>query len=137
MHFDRQTPPAPRYDHAAAMHGERYLMIFGGCSHSVFFNDLHLLDLQTVSRCYFQTFFTCFDKVVYSIWGVQLFLYVTHTQQYFRRPPIHNVVFSVCHSYTKVFFFMIVRPPIAQVYTRKKKDCRIQGMRAVSCAVIA
>lgn len=100
-----QTPPAPRYDHAAAMHGERYLMIFGGCSHSVFFNDLHLLDLQTVSRCYFQTFFTCFDKVVFSIWGVQLFLYVTHTQQYFRRPPIHNVVFSVCHSYTKVVFF--------------------------------
>ncbi|CAL5209047.1 unnamed protein product [Lathyrus oleraceus] len=43
-----QTPPAPRYDHVAAMHGERYLMIFGGCSHSVFFNDLHLLDLQTM-----------------------------------------------------------------------------------------
>ncbi|KAI4346460.1 hypothetical protein L6164_007354 [Bauhinia variegata] len=43
-----QTPPAPRYDHAATMHGERYLFIFGGCSHSVFFNDLHVLDLQTM-----------------------------------------------------------------------------------------
>ncbi|KAL5069288.1 hypothetical protein RYX36_020175 [Vicia faba] len=43
-----QTPPAPRYDHAAAMHGERYFMIFGGCSHSFFFNDLHILDLQTM-----------------------------------------------------------------------------------------
>ncbi|KAI4352662.1 hypothetical protein L6164_006890 [Bauhinia variegata] len=43
-----QTPPAPRYDHTAIMHGERYLLIFGGCSHSVFFNDLHVLDLQTM-----------------------------------------------------------------------------------------
>ena len=49
LHFDRQTPPAPRYDHAAAMQGDRYLLIFGGCSHSVFYNDLHLLDMQTVS----------------------------------------------------------------------------------------
>ncbi|XP_019428551.1 PREDICTED: acyl-CoA-binding domain-containing protein 4-like isoform X2 [Lupinus angustifolius] len=43
-----QTPPTPRYDHATAIHGERYLLIFGGCSHSVFFNDLHLLDMQTM-----------------------------------------------------------------------------------------
>ncbi|KAK7343942.1 hypothetical protein VNO77_13080 [Canavalia gladiata] len=43
-----QTPPAPRYDHAAAIQGQRYLLIFGGCSHSVFFNDLHLLDMQTM-----------------------------------------------------------------------------------------
>ncbi|KAK7268495.1 hypothetical protein RIF29_21194 [Crotalaria pallida] len=43
-----QTPPTPRYDHAAAIQGERYLLIFGGCSHSVFFNDLHLLDMQTM-----------------------------------------------------------------------------------------
>ncbi|QCE07801.1 host cell factor [Vigna unguiculata] len=43
-----QTPPAPRYDHAASIQGERYLLIFGGCSHSVFFNDLHLLDMQTM-----------------------------------------------------------------------------------------
>ncbi|RVW97733.1 Acyl-CoA-binding domain-containing protein 6 [Vitis vinifera] len=44
-----QTPPAPRFDHTAAVHAERYLLIFGGCSHSIFFNDLHILDLQTVS----------------------------------------------------------------------------------------
>ncbi|GMI83364.1 hypothetical protein like AT5G04420 [Hibiscus trionum] len=43
-----QTPPAPRFDHSAAVHSERYLLIFGGCSHSVFFNDLHVLDLQTM-----------------------------------------------------------------------------------------
>jgi len=50
LDFDSQTPPAPRYDHAASIQGERYLLIFGGCSHSVFFNDLHLLDMQTVSK---------------------------------------------------------------------------------------
>ncbi|KAF5729456.1 acyl-CoA-binding domain-containing protein 4 isoform X3 [Tripterygium wilfordii] len=44
----RQTPPAPRFDHTAAVHSERYLLIFGGCSHSVFFNDLHVLDLQSM-----------------------------------------------------------------------------------------
>ncbi|KAG5152455.1 hypothetical protein JHK84_028927 [Glycine max] len=43
-----QTPPSPRYDHSAAIQGERYLLIFGGCSHSIFFNDLHLLDMQTM-----------------------------------------------------------------------------------------
>ncbi|KAL7252847.1 hypothetical protein ACSBR1_007407 [Camellia fascicularis] len=43
-----QTPPAPRFDHTAAVHAERYLLIFGGCSHSIFFNDLHVLDLQTL-----------------------------------------------------------------------------------------
>ncbi|XVE99202.1 hypothetical protein REPUB_Repub03eG0176800 [Reevesia pubescens] len=43
-----QTPPAPRFDHSAAVHAERYLLIFGGCSHSIFFNDLHVLDLQTM-----------------------------------------------------------------------------------------
>ncbi|XP_057979282.1 acyl-CoA-binding domain-containing protein 4 isoform X2 [Malania oleifera] len=41
-----QTPPAPRFDHTTAVHAERYLLIFGGCSHSIFFNDLHVLDLQ-------------------------------------------------------------------------------------------
>ncbi|KAG4910850.1 hypothetical protein JHK87_056966 [Glycine soja] len=45
-----QTPPAPRYDHSAAIQGERYLLIFGGCSHSIFFNDLHLLDMQTEKK---------------------------------------------------------------------------------------
>ncbi|KAM1157410.1 hypothetical protein TB2_027592 [Malus domestica] len=41
-----QTPLAPRFDHTAAVHAERYLLIFGGCSHATFFNDLHVLDLQ-------------------------------------------------------------------------------------------
>lgn len=49
FYFDRQTPPSPRFDHAAALNAERYLFIFGGCSHSVFYNDLHVLDLETVS----------------------------------------------------------------------------------------
>ncbi|KAM7268008.1 hypothetical protein ACFE04_010174 [Oxalis oulophora] len=44
-----QTPPAPRFDHSAAAHADRYLLIFGGCSHSVFYSDLHVLDLQSVS----------------------------------------------------------------------------------------
>ncbi|KAL3838265.1 hypothetical protein ACJIZ3_022856 [Penstemon smallii] len=43
-----QTPPTPRFDHTAALHAERYLFIFGGCSHSIFFNDLHVLDLETM-----------------------------------------------------------------------------------------
>ncbi|KAJ4720691.1 acyl-CoA-binding domain-containing protein 4-like [Melia azedarach] len=42
-----QTPPAPRYDHSAAVHADRYLIVFGGCSHSIFYSDLHVLDLQT------------------------------------------------------------------------------------------
>ncbi|KAI3734676.1 hypothetical protein L6452_14151 [Arctium lappa] len=44
----KQTPPAPRFDHTAAVHVDRYLQIFGGCSHSTFFNDLHVLDLETL-----------------------------------------------------------------------------------------
>ncbi|XP_011024324.1 PREDICTED: acyl-CoA-binding domain-containing protein 4 isoform X1 [Populus euphratica] len=44
----RQTAPAPRFDHTAAINREHYLLIFGGCSHSIFFNDLHVLDLQTM-----------------------------------------------------------------------------------------
>ncbi|XVF83007.1 hypothetical protein PTKIN_Ptkin16aG0098000 [Pterospermum kingtungense] len=43
-----QTPPAPRFDHSASVHSGRYLLIFGGCSHSIFFNDLHVLDLQNM-----------------------------------------------------------------------------------------
>ncbi|GAB4836388.1 hypothetical protein Ancab_001299 [Ancistrocladus abbreviatus] len=43
-----QPPPSPRYDHTAAVHAEHYLLIFGGCSHSTCFNDLHVLDLQTM-----------------------------------------------------------------------------------------
>jgi hypothetical protein len=43
-----QTPPAPRFDHTAAVHSDRYLLIFGGCSRSIFFNDLHVFDLDTL-----------------------------------------------------------------------------------------
>ncbi|OVA17943.1 Kelch repeat type 1 [Macleaya cordata] len=43
-----QTPPSPRFDHTAAIHADRYLLIFGGCSHSVCFSDLHILDLDTM-----------------------------------------------------------------------------------------
>ncbi|GAB2228960.1 hypothetical protein Droror1_Dr00023094 [Drosera rotundifolia] len=42
------VPPSPRSDHAAAVHAERYLLIFGGGSHSSCFNDLHVLDLQAM-----------------------------------------------------------------------------------------
>lgn len=42
------TPPSPRSDHAAACHAGRYLLIFGGGSHAIIFNDLHVLDLQTM-----------------------------------------------------------------------------------------
>ncbi|KAM7277654.1 hypothetical protein ACFE04_004788 [Oxalis oulophora] len=40
--------PSPRSDHAAAVHAERYLLIFGGGSHTTCFNDLHVLDLQAM-----------------------------------------------------------------------------------------
>ncbi|XP_018490582.1 acyl-CoA-binding domain-containing protein 4 isoform X2 [Raphanus sativus] len=40
--------PSPRSDHAAALHAERYLLIFGGGSHATCFGDLHVLDLQTM-----------------------------------------------------------------------------------------
>ncbi|KAI3519692.1 hypothetical protein L1887_08907 [Cichorium endivia] len=40
-------PLSPRFDHTATVHVDRYLQIFGGCSHSIFFNDLHVLDLET------------------------------------------------------------------------------------------
>ncbi|KAK1289967.1 Acyl-CoA-binding domain-containing protein 4 [Acorus calamus] len=43
-----QNGPTPRSDHTAALHADRYLMIFGGSSHSICFNDLHILDLQTM-----------------------------------------------------------------------------------------
>ncbi|KAF8097971.1 hypothetical protein N665_0278s0032 [Sinapis alba] len=42
------SPPSPRSDHAAAVHAERYLLVFGGGSHTNCFNDLHVLDLQTM-----------------------------------------------------------------------------------------
>ncbi|KAK9064056.1 hypothetical protein SSX86_017928 [Deinandra increscens subsp. villosa] len=43
-----KTPPAPRCDHTAAVHVDRYFLVFGGFSHSTFFNDLHVLDLETL-----------------------------------------------------------------------------------------
>lgn len=46
--FFSGAPPSPRSDHAAALHAERYLLIFGGGSHASCYNDLHVLDLQTV-----------------------------------------------------------------------------------------
>lgn len=49
--FGRGVAPSPRSDHAAAVHAERYLLIFGGGSHATCFNDLHVLDLQTVRQC--------------------------------------------------------------------------------------
>ncbi|KAF5739863.1 putative acyl-CoA binding protein [Tripterygium wilfordii] len=42
------VPPSPRSDHAAAVHAERFLLIFGGGSHATCFNDLHVLDLRTM-----------------------------------------------------------------------------------------
>ncbi|KAL9686016.1 hypothetical protein QQ045_023471 [Rhodiola kirilowii] len=42
------VPPSPRSGHAAAVHAERYLLIFGGGSHATCFNDLHVLDLQSM-----------------------------------------------------------------------------------------
>ncbi|KAK4751131.1 hypothetical protein SAY87_004613 [Trapa incisa] len=42
------NPPSPRSGHSAAVHAERYLLIFGGGSHATFFNDLHVLDIQTM-----------------------------------------------------------------------------------------
>ncbi|MCL7028603.1 hypothetical protein MKW94_020059 [Papaver nudicaule] len=42
------VPPSPRSDHIAAVHAERYLLIFGGGSHATCFSDLHVLDMQTM-----------------------------------------------------------------------------------------
>ncbi|KAL2634529.1 hypothetical protein R1flu_006008 [Riccia fluitans] len=42
------TPPTPRSDHAATVHDDRYIFIFGGGSHSSCFNDLHVLDLESM-----------------------------------------------------------------------------------------
>ncbi|KAJ8772024.1 hypothetical protein K2173_027201 [Erythroxylum novogranatense] len=41
-------PPSPRSDHTAAVHADRYLFVFGGGSHSICFNDVHVLDLQAM-----------------------------------------------------------------------------------------
>ncbi|OAY67052.1 Acyl-CoA-binding domain-containing protein 4 [Ananas comosus] len=44
----KKAAPAPRFDHTAAMLGNQYLLTFGGSSYSTCFNDLHILDLQTM-----------------------------------------------------------------------------------------
>ncbi|MCO5567066.1 hypothetical protein L7F22_020751 [Adiantum nelumboides] len=42
------TPPSPRSDHTATVQAGRYLLVFGGGSHSTCFNDLHVLDLDSM-----------------------------------------------------------------------------------------
>ncbi|KAI5389433.1 hypothetical protein KIW84_074909 [Lathyrus oleraceus] len=42
------VPPSPRSDHAVTVHVGRYFLIFGGGSHATCYNDLHVLDLQTM-----------------------------------------------------------------------------------------
>lgn len=44
----KNMSPAPRFDHTATVHADQYLLIFGGSSHSICVNDLHVLDLQTM-----------------------------------------------------------------------------------------
>eukprot|EP00250_Pteridium_aquilinum_P011672 c20230_g1_i1 orf=342-2390(-) len=41
-------PPTPRSDHTATVQAGRYLLIFGGGSHSTCYNDLHVLDLDSM-----------------------------------------------------------------------------------------
>ena len=45
----RGVPPAPRSDHTATVQAGRYFLVFGGGSHSTCFNDLNVLDLDSVS----------------------------------------------------------------------------------------
>lgn len=61
----RGVPPSPRSDHAAAVHADRYVLIFGGGSHATCFNDLHVLDLQNVrvSCSVVFSFFYIFDSI--------------------------------------------------------------------------
>ncbi|KAI3986069.1 hypothetical protein MKX01_039151 [Papaver californicum] len=47
------VPPSPRSDYVATVHAERYLLIFGGGSHTTCFSDLHVLDMQIVSEIVF------------------------------------------------------------------------------------
>ncbi|KAI3986577.1 hypothetical protein MKX01_014115 [Papaver californicum] len=42
------VPPSPRCGHVAAVHAERYLLIFGGGSHATYFSDLHVLGMHTM-----------------------------------------------------------------------------------------
>ncbi|CAK9881241.1 unnamed protein product [Sphagnum jensenii] len=49
------TRPSPRSDHVAAAHGDRYLFLFGGGSHSSCYNDLYVLDLDSMEWSQAQT----------------------------------------------------------------------------------
>lgn len=66
-------PPSPRADHAAAVHAERYLLIFGGGSHATCFNDLHVLDLQAVRRITSTVLFLC-NRITINIFDLNGFL---------------------------------------------------------------
>ncbi|KAH9570251.1 hypothetical protein CY35_02G030800 [Sphagnum magellanicum] len=49
------TRPSPRADHVAAVHGDRYLFLFGGGSRSNCYNDLYVLDLESMEWSQAQT----------------------------------------------------------------------------------
>lgn len=44
----KTTSPSARFDHTAELYADKYLLIFGGSSHSTCFNDIYILDLQTM-----------------------------------------------------------------------------------------
>ncbi|GJP40533.1 hypothetical protein CLOM_g205 [Closterium sp. NIES-68] len=50
------TPPVPRAGHTATVYNEHYLTIFGGGSHSVCFNDVHVLDLDAAEWSHAETY---------------------------------------------------------------------------------
>ncbi|CAK9214515.1 unnamed protein product [Sphagnum troendelagicum] len=49
------TRPSPRADHVAAVHRDRYLFLFGGGSRSNCYNDLYVLDLESMEWSQAQT----------------------------------------------------------------------------------
>ncbi|KAH9548260.1 hypothetical protein CY35_11G078800 [Sphagnum magellanicum] len=50
-----RTRPSPRADHVATVHGDRYLFLFGGGSRSNCYNDLYVLDLESMEWSQAQT----------------------------------------------------------------------------------
>ncbi|CAI5477197.1 unnamed protein product [Closterium sp. Yama58-4] len=50
------TPPLPRAGHTAMVYNEHYLTIFGGGSHSMCFNDVHVLDLDAAEWSLAETY---------------------------------------------------------------------------------
>lgn len=76
----RNTSPAPRFDHIATVHADQYLLIFGGSSHSACFNDLHVLDLQTVSLIFFsgcELFSFLFHEFLHAMYFITHFKLIT------------------------------------------------------------